>query len=447
MSAAALPLYPAGHIQAGRIALGLLALLWGCLLTGVFQSAALPHEKVLDVMLLAACVVQVLAMRFQGQSLGRSVVVLHMQRSPAALWRQWLRQWLLSVTRYWAILCVGIALLLAMPSSTMHWLAAPAVLSLLLCLSALSTLAHAGLVPRRAGEGAEFALLALVLYVGTVVTFSPAPARIPALPMPVLALCALAWPALACWLAAYKAAALPPVRGSQSPVLRRLRDACARWTGRYQPLGGWDNGIAVSSSERRGALVFAVLLNSIFLIQLAPVAWGEWVGFSRIAVLMLICGFGSGSLLVRDLHWRTVLLPGTTPLRQLGTRILLSTMLFQSPLMLLFALGTLLSLSAGAGLHSFATFGMPLLELIFCTSLMTIVRSLAQRTQIAAYVGVAAAIAMAYLLHAFKPDATQWGWQIGPGYALLLVAATGAALVVANRRWTPRRFLNALANG
>jgi hypothetical protein len=439
-----LPLFPAYLIRAAKLLLGLLGALWACLLIGAYLIAIPPRASTLYTTVLLACAVQASAAIFQVQALGRGVAVLQTQRAPAVFWKEWLRQWLLSVTRFWGLLCIGPALLLAGPSSHIPWLIAPALLSLVLCLGVPSGLARAGLLPRRLGTAIECGMVALAVYVG-LLGIPAVLAWFAALPAMALALCALGWPAMAYWLMAAKSGAARTAHGRQTQIWRRVGDACGRWIDRFQPVNG---DIMQKPPGRRTMLMLIVAQNLMFFGQLFPVHWGQHATSARIAQLAVVCALCCGALLVRDLHWRSLLLPRGPQLRRLGSRIVLSTMLFQAPLALLFALGELVaSAPASLGWHSTANFTVPLLEVACCTSLMTVLRALSQRAQKAAAILLFLAWAYAYIPKWFKLSVPEIGWRIGPVYVLVLACVTGAALLLANRLWTPQRLLNALRMG
>jgi hypothetical protein len=443
-----LPLYPLNFIRLGKAGVGLVGVLCASILFGMLVIRKPQSTALLDGMVLLACIVQLLAVALQGQALGRGVSVLLAQRAPAALWQAWLRQWLLSVTRYWALLSIAIASLMLAPGSPQHWPTAPALLSLLLCFCTSAVLARAGLLPRRLGAALEVLLLALVLWLAATGQMMHGLHRFAAMPAWLLAACAMAWPVKACWIMHSQADALRSVRGPQSDVLRRMRDAIARWAGRFQPLRPNAYDASAQAPNRRWLLVLAIMQNFIFFSQLVPVEWGEQVTSQRLSRLSMICIICcNNALLVRDLHWRTLLLPGGTQLRHLGTRIVLSTMLFQAPLMLAFTAGSVLLSPQTWGLNTLASKAVPLMELACCTVLMTLVRAFPRRVQVGAYMALGIPMLYFTLWSIFKQDLPQLTWQIGPAYALLLIAVTSTALVIANRRWTPARLLNALSTG
>lgn len=442
---ARLPLYPLNFIRLGRFGSGLAGVLCASQLLGLLFARKPQSAVILDAMLVFVCTLQILAVMLQGQALGRGVGVLQTQRAPAALWRAWLYQWLQSVTRYWAVLSVTAALMLLTSMSTTLWLAAPALLSLVLCVGVLSALARAGLLPRRLGTVLEAAALALVVYLIAASKFRAALHAFTTLPVPLLALCVLAWPAMAYWVMTNKGDALRSVTGSQTDVLRRLRDAIVRWAGRFQLLRESAADHTTHPVNRRTLLVLALMQNIIFFTQLVPVHWGEDVTAIRLSRLAMICAICSNALLVRDLHWRSLLLPGGTQLRRLGTRIVLSTMAFQAPTALAIALGSMLmSPDSQEGLRSIASIAIPLAELAVCTSLVTMACALPRYLKMGAWSCLPLAMAYAYVPGWFKLDLPQLTWQIGPAYALLLASATCIALIIANRCWTPQRLLNAL---
>lgn len=439
-----LPLYPQHFVRLGKAAVGLVGALSASILIGLLVIGKPQSTALLDAMVRLACIVQLFAIVLQGQALGRSVRVLQAQRAPAAFWQAWLRQWLLSVTRYWALLSIAVALLMLAPASSQHWLTAPALLSLLLCCCVSAALARAGLLPRRMGIALEVSLLALVLLLAATNQLMHSLHRFAAMPAWLLAACALSWPVTACWIMHARADALRTVSGEQSNVLRRARDAITRWAGRFQPLRDRSFNDSGQPTNRRTLLMVAIIQNFIFFAQLMPVQWGEQATSMRLSRLAFICLMCSNALLVRDLHWRALLLPGGTQLRRLGTRIVLSTMLFQAPLILTFAAGSvLMSPPQTWDLATLASVAVPLLELVCCTTLMTLVRAFPRRLHIGATMVLAVPMMYFALWSMFKQDLPQLVWQIGPAYVLLLAAMTCAALLAANHRWTPERLLAA----
>ncbi|MRV71216.1 hypothetical protein GJ700_05720 [Duganella sp. FT92W] len=441
-----LPLYPLHVIRLGKAGAWLVGILCASILFGLLVIGKSNSTSVLDAMVLVACIVQLLAVVFQGQALGRGVSVLQERRAPAALWQAWLRQWLLSVTRYWAVLSIAIALLMLTPGSPRHWLTAPAVLSLLLTICSTAVLARAGLLPRRVGYAVEAILLALLVVLATTHQLAHDLHRFAALPAWILAACALTWPAKACWILHSQAEALRTVAGAPTNVLRGLRDAFLRWAGRYQPLRMMASDRTADQGNHRVLLVVAAVQNLAFFTKLIPVQWGEQATAIRMAQLAVVCGTCANALLVRDLHWRSLLLPGGTRLQRIGTRIVLSTMSFQAPLVVLVALGSmLLNSPIHLGWHSLASITIPLLELACCTSLMTLLRTLPYRLQVGAILALLIPLLYAYVPAWFKLAVPAVAWQIGAEYALLLATVSCAALFIANRRWTPKRLLEALA--
>jgi hypothetical protein len=447
VNAAALPrlsLYPMNFIRLGKFGLGLVGVPCAVLLFAALFARKPGTAFILDAMLVLVCTLQVLAVGLQGQALGRSVSVLQLQRAPALLWRVWLRQWLVSVTRYWAILGLTAMLPFLVAGSHTHWLAVPASLSLMLCAGALAVLARAGLLPRHLGTALETTVLALLAYLVAASKFSATLHAFTALPMPLLALCALAWPAMAYRILTTQGDALRSVTGRQTDMLRRLRDAIARWFGRFQPLREQGTNAAYPV-DRRTMMALAVMQNFILFTQLLSVEWGEDVPTNHMTRLALVCIMCSGALLVRDLHWRSLLLPGGTQLRHLGARIVLSTLAFQVPLALIVSLGGMvLSPPQEFGPNLLASVAVPVLELACCTSLMTMLRALPRRAQTCASLCLLIPMAYAYIPAWLKLDVPQLTWRIGPAYALLLAAVTAVAVTVANRCWTPQRLLNAL---
>ena len=146
MNSPALAVVPPTTTTVARIMLACLGVYWVSLLT-VSGSPGAAADTAIKIMLGAGGVFLVLVAHYHAHGLRDAVRVLGAQRAPATLWRDWLRGWLATVTRYWAAVSIGAAVQLAMPASSTFWLAGPALLSLLLCFASLHAMAQAGLAP------------------------------------------------------------------------------------------------------------------------------------------------------------------------------------------------------------------------------------------------------------------------------------------------------------
>lgn len=464
MKTAALPIFPNSTTSAAKVMLACLGVYWVCMLTFSFGETR-SADVAIKVLLGVACCFLVLTTSFHAAALGDAVRVLHAQRAPAVLWRTWLHTWLATSTRYWAVICLGVSLQLAMPASTTFWLAGPALLSLALCQAALRTMGQLGMVPRVWRHAAELSAFGIVIYAGLVTGFGPALAWFAGLPAVLLFAFALAWPAMAWTIATSHGGKLPagaPARrrAAVKPHLRVLaffkRYTLLHWS--EDNLHAAGDGSSPFDKLRLlagGEIVFYVLT-----LQLIPMQWGGTATPVRVVGMFFLCMITAGKLVVRDLHWRMLLLPGGLQRKRIGTHILLSTLTFQMAAHLLIALAYLaFKLAAGSALTDallrlLEAAALPF-ELAFITSAAVLVRPLSRPIRIAlGCLALAAGLGGLYAMTFATPGALLAGggshpvplydllsWRVGAAYVLLLAAFTFIMTHVANRLWTPEKLL------
>lgn len=444
MNSPALAVVPPMTTTVAKVMLACLGVYWVSLLT-VSGSPSSGADTAIKIMLGAGCVFLVLVAHYHAHGLRDAVRVLGAQRAPAALWRDWLRGWLATVTRYWAAVCIGAAVQLAMPASSTFWLAGPALLSLLLCFATLHAMAQAGLAPpawRHAAKPAVFAAI-LVLALGR--GPDAALAWFAALPAALLLAFTLAWPALA-WAAWRRHGGKLPAYAAVTPAPRRINRAAA-FMQRYTVLQWQPQAPVQDIPQATGPFhKVAMLMNSeilfyVILLQLLTVHWNSSATPLRAIGLFFVCMVTTGKLAVRDLHWRGLLLPGGLQRKRIGTHILLSTLTFQTAAMLLVAVVYLaarigLGTAPAEALANVLNVAILPLELVFVTSAAVLVRTL---RPFALAVLVVAAVAAG--LGALYAGHDMLNWTIGPGYVLFLAAGTAACTWLANRRWTPEKLL------
>ena len=444
MKTAPLAVAPPLTTITAKIMLACLAVYWVCLLP-VSRSPGGGADTAIKVMLGAGGVFLVLLVHYHAQGLHDAVRVLGAQRTPDALWRAWLRGWLATVTRYWAAVSIGATVQLAMPASSTFWLAAPALLSLLLCLAALRAMAQAGLAPPACRPAAKLAVFAAILVLALVKGPGAALAWFAALPAALLLVFSLAWPALA-WTAWRRYGGKPPAYGAVPPVPRRVNRA-ATFMKRYTVLQ-WQPPTPVEDAPQDAGPLHkvAMLMNGeilfyVILLQLHTVHWNSTATPLRAIGLFFVSMMATGKLAVRDLHWRGLLLPGGLQRKRIGTHILLSTLTFQFAAMLLVAavyLAARIGLGAAPAdaLASVLDVAILPLELVFVTSGAVLVRTL-RPLALGLLIGAAAAAGLGALYAGY--DTLRW--SIGPGYVLFLAAGTATCTWLANRRWTPEKLL------
>lgn len=172
----------------------------------------------------------------------------------------------------------------------------------------------------------------------------------------------------------------------------------------------WDGGTRQeqlpSTSAKLASLLSGELLFYLVLLQFMSSRWGNAAGFPRLLGLAGLCLFATSRLVVRDLHWRSLLAAGdelTAVLVSIGESAIL-------PFELAFAACTALAL-----------------------------RGLPRAGLVVSILCCAAAASTALVIRTSWGDILP-GWQIGPAYLLVLVAASGILLAIATRLWTPRKL-------
>jgi hypothetical protein len=387
----------------------------------------------------------------QATALRHAVSVMRTQRTPITLWRLWLRRWLLSVTLEGALICLLVSAgIEQMFNTAPYWRAIPVLLSLAQCLCACHVLAGVGMLPRVAGKAS---LLVYPLAIGLGLQFVPVLAWLSALPAVVLAAAAMAWPVMAWWLFQRNRRVLP-VPVERTGALARLRHSrVAAWMARHTFLRDEDN-LALMRAPGWAYLLFACATQIVCVLMLMSFQWGSVARPLQAIWLPLTCQLCTFVVMVRGVHWRTLLAPGGVQPGRIGTHILLSTLPLQLLVLALPAAALLvLTVLIGNGTRQpfgfmpnavLATSALVALQLLFCTAVAIALRALPARQLKYARVSLPLFVLCISMLILFRPAMLPLGWHIGPGYAALLAAGTGVAMAVANRLWTPARLVAAL---
>lgn len=455
MKTAPLPIIiPSASIAAGTGMLALLGVFWLILLmltTGRPDPAATGGLGALQA---CACAVMAIIAAHRTKVLADARRVFSLQRAPDALWRAWARCTLSSLTRYWAVLCIGMVAQLLMPASTTFWLTGPALLSPVLCLTVQRMLARHGLAARGWAWGIDIATSGLALYAAFGPGVGASVQWFSALPAPLLLAFALSWPATA-WLLlrrwqgplpAYRAAEHKPATLAPGGVFSFFkRYSVLRWDdAATTPLGPMGNKpLALLTQLFSGELLFYLVV-----LKLLPTQWGDTATPLRALGLFIICTVTASKLVVRDLHWRSLLLPGGMRHSRIGAHILLSTLTVQILVLLLICLGYAafsLAIGTAPGVVLAQLGGALILpfELAFVSSGAVALRASSTR-QFMGVIGVVTLIAgiAGLVLEARLPDAGTW--TIGPGYLMLLLAGTALLRHAANRMWTVEKLFREL---
>lgn len=438
------PSTPTAVSNAILVSLGL-----GGLAAMALAGAVSPERQWLPWLLACACIAMGLIATYRTNVLEEALRVLGMRRAPDALWHAWALGTLAAVTTYWAVICLLMIAQTQMPATPFHWLAATVLLSLVTCLSVQRVLARIGLAARGWAWAIDGSALLLALYAMAGPGFGGAMRWLSGLPLPLLAVCTLAWPVMAYGLRRRWRASLPvrhAVRHTSATLAPGSifaffkRYSVLRWDGTV--LGaGWHRGKTLGPVMR---LFQSELLVYFLLFYMMPAQWGSTAHPLRAAGLFALYVAASHKLAVRDPHWRSLLLPGGMRRGSVGAHILRSTLTLQALLLagvalayiaFKLAVGTppveVLQRLAGA-LH------LPF-ELALATSAAVAVRG--RYTSKSVGIANAAMIGIAMLAFGIAGPAAGAGeWTIGPAYVLLLAAGTAVFCHLGNRRWTVEKL-------
>ena len=301
-----------GYLYA-LLAFVLVASLWNVLAA---MHAVSGISDVIRKLFAAAVLLGAVTGAMQMKSLARAGQFLGSQQVPDALWRAWVRAAVLELSLIWVALCAAMSALLASRASTLPWPEGAALISLSLSLGAIAVHQRGSMAARGLGWLAnDFgAAVILVLFGFGAATILDIVAT---WPPPLLWLLALSWPALALSLVLNRSLTLDAFRadrdagGGPKPSswkseLRRLSPLdAASWK--------WSIGAAAPKPETGPRLAWLTYLGLplyVYMGDFTPLVWNE---AADVRHLMSIAGFGitmTMPLLVRDLHWRAMLLPG-----------------------------------------------------------------------------------------------------------------------------------------
>jgi hypothetical protein len=270
-----------------------------------------------------ACMLAVVGVFSQMETLRSVARVLSERRMPALLWRQLMQATMARLTIAWALLSVAAMVYARGSDLHLHLPAVPAALALCAATSLLCTLA-----PRHVRTLLSGAVpLALVLLIartdGTIALMK----ALDTLGAPALAAICLGWLGLAAALARYWSGAPGPAalaEGPSRPWFKALSVQSRRISliTVDKPSRQQANGALGSSSN------WALMLNLwVFL----PRLWesdlhGSVRDLIGISGMLMLIALLACSLSALDLHWRTVLAPGGWRSGGIGLRLWLCNM-------------------------------------------------------------------------------------------------------------------------
>jgi hypothetical protein len=445
--------------NSSKVLLALFGVCWIVLLPFTLGRTLGAPEGIAALLVWACIVIAIVATRrIEALYDARRVLIAH--RTPPALWQVWARETLTRITGYWAVICTGLLVQMALPGSATFWLTGPAVVSLVMCATVQRVRARNGITAQAWKWAIDITGAALVFCAISGPRFAALGDWISALPAAALLTCFLSWPAMACLLLRQwrttsgddRIIATKPVATKTSVIVSFIK--------RYSMLR-WDDGIAKEYQSARQTLVTSVLNTLggeiffyIMLLQILPARWGDSMSTLRLVGLYVLCLMTASNLMVRNLHWRSLLLPGGMRRKRLGTHIFASTLglqLMALPFVALiyFAASVALGTPPQEALLRIGGAAILPFELALTTALAVALRASAKRRLI-----VIAGIGPVVIFYAYQLLAPRLAggpflrmvpqWTVGPAYAFALTICTILLLWAANRMWTVEKLFSQL---
>jgi hypothetical protein len=418
-----------------KLALAALAVYWICML------AVLPGSRETGMAAARLLTFPAMALMFwiactKTTQLIRALTVLGQLLAPHRLRRQLVWEKLWFITLSWAFLATGATLQLALPQSQASALSGAALVSLAACLGMLRSLPAARRLPVPVPQLLEATpyLAALIL-----LDFNALLTQFGNLPVLALALAALTFPCLAWWLERHWRAALPAFRWSALAPSQGITGWIAMQA-RRRTILTWRSGQPFQDGHAShiAPLAMRIAVLALPFIISRPV-WGNGeISLHGAATLSVMAMFIAGALVVRDLHWRSFLMPGGMRPRRVASHILASTMAVQFGIVLILTLVlvSLGPLSLEAIIHRLMRSSILLTELLFATSLAMVLRAALPSVRMWATVAGAAVILLLYPM-AHLPNSVAASL---PVYLLALLGASMLLLVLANRLWSAEKL-------
>lgn len=386
----------------------------------------------------------------QMKALARAREVIGTQPVPNALARTWVRACVVETSLAGAFLAACMGALLASPAAGAAWPVAVALLSSALCLGALCALGQYSMLPKALGWLANTVVLALLvalLYFRS----SPLLAWFMHLPLPLLTALALSWPMLASMLTLrWRQHARASDR---TPAAQRSRwqQAIADSIRRYSPLDPiWTRQLPDQQYTVRGRLIWAgrsVTYAIMCQNLLSPLHWGDRPDARHLLSLLVACLLMRDALVVHDLHWRALLMPGGWRTGRIASAIFKSTVrLIYVGVALAVAVGivaaNLLTNMPGEAMVAWvAGYVLVLAEIAVAVSAALVLRALPHSKVVCA---AAVVIVLGVSLYCWAVIGYAHLWKAPPAgasYAVVLMAAAYGLVHLANRLWTNDKLM------
>ena len=413
----------------------------------------------IEIMLEAACLLIAAIGALQMKGLARAREVFRQQQMPDALWRSWVRACVVETSLIWAFLGATTSALLASPASPMPWPVGFALLSSCLCVGAIGMMSRHAMLPKRldllaSAIGGALLLAAMWLNVGETIAWV---AR--SVPWAVLALLTLTWPVLAGALIVTWRRLLGTQRGAPAAARSQLVAALDSQVRRYSPLD-WNSSWAwrqaprhAAASTRFGWLVTVTMPVAIFIDSLWPLGWQQEPDARHLLSLAFLSLIMTSALVARDLHWRSLLMPGGWRNTRIASDIFRSTLNTQYLAIAAVAIAYMLvqrlfnGIPIPTSLELVASHVLVLAEVAFASSVALVIRALPRPTRFSAIAAAVLAGCWIYMRWVVGYAALSHWPAGGTLYAAALVAATFAILRLANRMWTTEKLLACARHG
>jgi len=444
------------HVGA-KLLLAMLGVLWILLLlTGLRSDTNIAPDA--DALLFISCLYLLVLCWRVANTLAEAAQVLGQRRAPAQLWHAWSTLAMREPTRAWAMLCAAATVTALLPASAHHWPAAAALLSLTLSIGMIKSLARHGFLPRACSIAIDIGVVLLALAITLLASPLVAFDRFASLPAWLLLMCASSWPLLNAWL--MRLWRDEPQRYRCSGRSRQRYKPIAALFGtmrRYSSLR-WGEDAQIKQLGIEAARKYQVLqifsgmpVIYMALLMWSPMRWNQQLSAGHLLTVGFFCVFMSANMLVRDRHWRMLLVPGGLHRGRIGLHIFISTLEINLSCAAIVATVVLMAVavtgrSVPAMLDLYVSHSAAILEIVFAASVGLLVRALPK----AVWFTVLAFVSLCFLAASFRLSvvlamlngrlSNGSHMTAGPGYVCILALASIVFVALGNRMWTPKKL-------
>lgn len=400
-----------------------------------------PSGKPLHTLLLPACVLTVVMVTTQLATFGTAMHVLGERRAPAGFVLDTARSSFVQLGVAHLALVGSIAFHFAVPKVGIGFLTAPAILSVLACLTLGCVLLQRA-SPSLCSAGVMLATLTLLGKFGQLSTLL---FWIDGQHALVLALCAILWPMLLCGVA------LDPRRAlGVNARLRAARpDRLARWItdlSRRISFLNWQRDLVSAgklsfggAQNGMGVAGLALLLPNLMIVPAAGHAFTVLHVKLLLLALVLVCR----ALPAFDVHWRAVLAPGGWRRGRIGARLWTAAMLYYGSIVVAstVSLGLVYTLAGSPTVWmDAATVLVSALQLAAFLAVAVLVRGALRSLMWPTLALIALMLGIFATGNEFTAFMTLRDSAL---YVPFLLGVTGACLLLANRAWTIDKLMAA----